>query len=161
MERAFLHLTYLSMNLRWNSERIVSLMKCFSWADIKQWKIQWTFLSHIVQLKYAVTAQTARLKLFATFQTGRLYSSLPEPPFYCVWPFSWLLENVEHCGGEPEQAGTGILCHDEWMSDVTSSNFKFLMSSKLTRWTSHYLTPCRWIHWTRQTPHCVRFVYQA
>ena len=22
-----------------------------------------------------------------------------------------ILENVEHCGGEPEQAGTGILCH--------------------------------------------------
>ena len=57
VERAFLHLTYLSMNLRWNSERIVSLMKCFSWAEIKQWKIQWTFPSHIVQLKYAVTVR--------------------------------------------------------------------------------------------------------
>ena len=52
VERAFLHLTYLSMNLRWNSERIVSLMKCFSWAETKQWKIQWTFSPHIVQLKY-------------------------------------------------------------------------------------------------------------
>ena len=23
----------------------------------------------------------------------------------------YMLENVEHCGGEPEQAATGILCH--------------------------------------------------
>ena len=84
VERAFLHLTYLSMNLRWNSEWIVLLMKCFSWAEIKQWKIQWTFPSHIVQLKYAVTVRHWSWQdLYATFQTGRLYSSLPEPPIHC------------------------------------------------------------------------------
>ena len=86
VERAFLHLTYLSMNLRWNSERIVSLMKCFSWAEVKQWKIQWTFPSYIVQLKYVVTVRLVDWSwqdLFATFQTGRLYSSLPEPPIHC------------------------------------------------------------------------------
>ena len=28
----------------------------------------------------------------------------------CAAEYS-LLENVEHCGGEPEQADEGILCH--------------------------------------------------
>ena len=36
-----------------------------------------------------------------------------------LWPLKvgisllgrWKLENVEHCGGEPEQADPGILCH--------------------------------------------------
>ena len=40
-----------------------------------------------------------------------------------------LLENVEHCGGEPEEPVQECYVTDEWMSDVTSSKFKFLMFS--------------------------------
>ena len=47
----------------YDSERIVSLMKCFSWAEIKEWKIQWTFWPHIVKLELCSHCQTSRLKL--------------------------------------------------------------------------------------------------
>ena len=30
---------------------------------------------------------------------------------HAVYRFPTKLENVEHCGGKPEQADTGILCH--------------------------------------------------
>ena len=68
------------------------------------------------------------------------------------------LENVEHCGGEPERTDTGILCH--WWVDEWCDIFKtFNVQCKLTRWTPHYVTPCWWIHWMRQTPHSVCVVY--
>jgi len=46
-----------------------------------------------------------------------------------------LLENVEHCGGEPEWADTGILCHwwvDEWFNTFKTRIFN--VQRKLTRW---------------------------
>ena len=73
-----------------------------------------------------------------------------------------MTRNVEHYGGELEWTGTGILCH--WWVDEWCNIFKiriFNVQCKLTRWTPHYLTPRQWIHRTRQTLHCVRFVYQA
>ena len=41
-----------------------------------------------------------------------------------------ILENVEHCGGEPERADRNIT--DEWMSDVTSSNFDSVQVDTIT-----------------------------
>ena len=47
----------------------------------------------------------------------------------------YMLENVEHCGGEPEQADNRDIM--SLMSDVTSSKFKFNMHlSILTRYLS-------------------------
>jgi len=43
-----LHLAYLSMNLRWNSERIVSLMKCFSYTERNTFKKLNSQASYIV-----------------------------------------------------------------------------------------------------------------
>ena len=69
-----------------------------------------------------------------------------------------ILENVEHCGGEPERTDTGILCH--WWIDEWCNIFKtFNVQCKLTRWIPHYVTPRWWIRWMRQTPHHVRVVY--
>ena len=41
----------------------------------------------------------------------------------------YILENVEHCGGEPEQADRIL------MSDVTYSTFS--VQCKLTQWNPH------------------------
>ena len=52
-----------------------------------------------------------------------------------------LLENVDHCGSEPERAETGILCH--WWVDEWCKIIWFLMfSARLHNGPS--LTPRRW-----------------
>ena len=48
---------------------------------------------------------------------------------------------------------------DEWWNIFKIRIFS--VQCKLTQWTPHYLTPRRWIHWMRQTPHRVRVVYQV
>ena len=45
---------------------------------------------------------------------------------------NFIIENVEHCGGEPERADTGVAIMSqmpESMSDETSSKFAFLVFS--------------------------------
>ena len=43
-----------------------------------------------------------------------------------------ILENVEHCGGKPEQADRILITR---MSDVTDSRFN--VQCKLTQWIPH------------------------
>ena len=81
--RELLHLTYLSMNLRWNSERTVSLMKCFSWAKRTMKDSMNISISHCVT---EVCSHSSHYYIKLTryhFQTGRLYYS------YWLVFFAW------------------------------------------------------------------------
>ena len=46
-----------------------------------------------------------------TLEPGNIIPPPTTSKDYVALQQALLLENVEHCGGKPEQAGTGILCH--------------------------------------------------
>ena len=85
-------------------------------------------------------------------ETCNLHVLFSTKCMYCHYCVFMVLENVEHCEDEPEQADAGIL---SLMSELVMSKIQiFNVRCKLTRWTPHYLTPRRWIYWMRQrTPH--------
>ena len=56
-----------------------------------------------------VTRQRSRLKEGCSYSISKFQHIRSHP--HKAFITHAILENVEHCGGEPEQADTGILCH--------------------------------------------------
>ena len=54
-------------------------------------------------------SSSIEIEVYSNGKTHRFFSSPTKVQVY--YKLVYILENVEHCEGEPEQADTGISCH--------------------------------------------------